>query len=54
MASTTVDGLFRERVRRGPDVPFVDCGEGFLTFAELDERSNRAAQALRAFHGKNT
>jgi len=44
--SATVDGVFRERVARDPDGPCVDCGEGFLTFAELDERSDRLAAGL--------
>lgn len=42
----TVDGIFRERLAAGPDTPFVSCGGDWLTFAQLDERSDRLATGL--------
>lgn len=45
MAGMTVDAVFRERVRRDPDARFVDCG-GWVTFAELDARTDRLAAGL--------
>ena len=44
--SNTVDGAFRERLAAHPDTPFVSFGSGWLTFAELDERSDRLATGL--------
>ncbi|WP_238005504.1 AMP-binding protein [Dactylosporangium sp. AC04546] len=44
--ATTVDGVFRERLAAEPDRPFVACGAGWLTFAELDERTDRLATGL--------
>jgi len=46
--SNTVDGVFRERLAAAPDAPFVCCGGDWLTFAELDERSDRLATGLTA------
>ncbi|MFC5745619.1 AMP-binding protein [Actinomadura rugatobispora] len=46
--AATVDQAFRERVAAEPDTPFVKCGTGWLTFAELDERSDRLAAGLAA------
>ncbi|GAA4471105.1 AMP-binding protein [Phytohabitans houttuyneae] len=43
---TTVDGVFRERLAAEPDTPFVTCGGQWLTFAELDERTDRLATGL--------
>ncbi len=44
--AATVGEVFRGRVRATPDAPIVDCGEGWTTFAELDERSDRLAAGL--------
>ena len=44
--SNTVDGAFRERLVAHPDTPFVSFGSGWLTFAELDGRSDRLATGL--------
>ncbi|WP_019926893.1 AMP-binding protein [Nocardia sp. BMG111209] len=46
--SATVDEVFRDRVRRTPDAPIADCGRGPVTFAELDERTDRLAAGLTA------
>jgi crotonobetaine/carnitine-CoA ligase len=46
--SGTVDEAFRDRVRRTPDAPIVDCGSGWATFAQLDERTDRLAAGLAA------
>ncbi|NYV76462.1 amino acid adenylation domain-containing protein, partial [Streptomyces sp. UH6] len=40
--------LFREHVRSAPDLTALVCGDVSLTYAELDERANRLAQALMA------
>jgi len=45
-SSTTVDGVFRERLAADPDAPFVACGGDWLSLAELDERSDRLATGL--------
>jgi crotonobetaine/carnitine-CoA ligase len=44
--AATVDGVFRERLAAAPDAEFVRCGGGWITFAELDERSDRLATGL--------
>jgi crotonobetaine/carnitine-CoA ligase len=44
--AATVDAVFRERLAAGPDSEFVKCGSGWLTFAELDDRTNRLASGL--------
>ncbi len=44
----TVDGVFRERLAAEPDSRFVKCGRDWLTFADLDERSDRLATGLAA------
>jgi crotonobetaine/carnitine-CoA ligase len=46
--SATVDGAFRERLAAEPDAPFVKCGARWLTFAELDDRTDRLATGLAA------
>ncbi|MCX4091340.1 AMP-binding protein [Nocardia sp. alder85J] len=45
---STVDEVFRDRVRRTPDAPVADCGRGPVTFAELDARTDRLAAGLTA------
>ena len=42
----TVNGAFQERLANAPDEPFVQCGKRWLTFAELDESSDRLATGL--------
>jgi crotonobetaine/carnitine-CoA ligase len=42
----TVSGAFQERLVHAPDEPFVRCGKRWLTFADLDERSDRLATGL--------
>ncbi|HWS56473.1 MAG TPA: amino acid adenylation domain-containing protein, partial [Pyrinomonadaceae bacterium] len=44
----TVHELFAEQARRTPEAVAVVCGEGRLSYRELDERSNRIAGRLRA------
>jgi amino acid adenylation domain-containing protein len=44
----TIVDLFAERVRRAPDATAVVVGGDSLTYAELDERTDRLAAALRA------
>jgi len=44
--TATVDGVFRERLAAEPGAAFVRCGGGWITFAELDERSDRLATGL--------
>jgi acyl-CoA synthetase (AMP-forming)/AMP-acid ligase II len=41
-------GLLRDHARERPDAPALIQGDRRWTFAELDERSNRVAQALRS------
>jgi acyl-coenzyme A synthetase/AMP-(fatty) acid ligase len=36
----TVDSAFRERLAAAPDARFVKCGPDWLTFAQLDERTD--------------
>jgi crotonobetaine/carnitine-CoA ligase len=46
-SAPTVDGVFRERLAAAPDAPFVSVGgTDWLTFGELDERSDRLATGL--------
>ena len=42
----TVDEVFRERLAAAPDAPFVKCGADWITFAQLDERTDRLAAGL--------
>ena len=42
-----VPELVSEQARRTPDAPAVLFGDGILTFAELEARSNRLARSLR-------
>jgi len=44
--SATVDGVFRERLAAEPDAEFVKCGSQWLTFAQLDDRTDRLAAGL--------
>lgn len=44
----TVDAVFRERLAATPDAEFVRCAGDWMTFAELDERSDRLATGLAA------
>jgi crotonobetaine/carnitine-CoA ligase len=44
--SATVDGVFRERLAAEPDAEFVKCGSRWLTFAQLDDRTDRLAAGL--------
>jgi crotonobetaine/carnitine-CoA ligase len=44
----TVDEVFRERLAAAPDAPFVKCGAHWITFAQLDERTDRLAAGLAA------
>ncbi|MFE6700428.1 amino acid adenylation domain-containing protein [Streptomyces sp. NPDC057718] len=44
----TVHGLFADVVRERPDAVALTAGGGELTYAELDERSDRAAAGLAA------
>ncbi|WP_396655720.1 AMP-binding protein [Microbacterium sp.] len=45
---TTVLGAFRRRLAAEPDADFVRCGGDWLTFADLDERTDRLATGLAA------
>ncbi|MGM1058437.1 amino acid adenylation domain-containing protein [Saccharothrix sp. Mg75] len=45
-ADATVPGLFAEQVWQRPDADAVFDGERWLSYAELDERSNRLAHVL--------
>jgi crotonobetaine/carnitine-CoA ligase len=45
-AGPTFDAVFRDRLRREPDAPFVRFGQTWFTLAELDERSDRLAAGL--------
>ncbi|GHA44802.1 non-ribosomal peptide synthetase [Streptomyces tauricus] len=47
-AARTVPELFHEQVRATPDAVAVVAGDTTLTYAELDSRTNRLAQALAA------
>ncbi|WP_053718393.1 non-ribosomal peptide synthetase [Saccharothrix sp. NRRL B-16348] len=47
-ADATVPDLFAEQVRLRPDADAVFDGERWLSYAELDERSNRLAHVLLA------
>ena len=47
-ADATVPSLFAEQVRLRPDADAVFDGERWMSYAELDERSNRLAHALLA------
>lgn len=44
--AATVDAVFRERLAAAPDAEFVKCGADWLTFAQLDERTDRLAAGL--------
>jgi carnitine-CoA ligase len=44
----TVDEVFRERLAAEPDAPFVKCGADWITFAQLDDRTDRLAVGLAA------
>jgi crotonobetaine/carnitine-CoA ligase len=44
----TVDGAFRERLAAEPGAEFVKCGPRWLTFAQLDDRTDRLATGLAA------
>ncbi|MFE6505054.1 non-ribosomal peptide synthase/polyketide synthase, partial [Kitasatospora sp. NPDC057738] len=44
--ATSLPELFREHVRAAPDLVALVCGDVSLTYAELDARSNRLANAL--------
>jgi crotonobetaine/carnitine-CoA ligase len=44
----TVDEVFRERLAAEPDAPFVKCGADWITFAQLDDRTDRLAAGLAA------
>jgi carnitine-CoA ligase len=44
--AATVDAVFRERLADAPDAQFVKCGSDWLTFAQLDERTDRLAAGL--------
>jgi crotonobetaine/carnitine-CoA ligase len=44
----TVDEVFRERLAAAPDAPFVKCGADWVTFAQLDDRTDRLAAGLAA------
>ncbi|WP_405010246.1 amino acid adenylation domain-containing protein [Kitasatospora sp. NBC_01539] len=44
----TVHGLFREQAARRPGATAVVCDDGPLTYGELDGRSDRLAEELRA------
>lgn len=46
MVGRTVDEVFRDQVQRKPDAPFINCGDGWVTFAQLDERTDRLAAGL--------
>ncbi|MFB9840193.1 AMP-binding protein, partial [Actinoallomurus acaciae] len=46
-AEASIPGLFAGQVRARPDAAAVTCGPRTLTYAELDERSNRLAHLLR-------
>ena len=48
MAITNIAGLARENAALRPDAPALTAGDRTLTWAELDARSNQAAQALAA------
>lgn len=49
VGTDTVVALFRERVARAPDSRLFKMGRGdWLTFADLDRRSDRVAAGLRA------
>ncbi|MFF2378662.1 AMP-binding protein, partial [Streptomyces xiamenensis] len=45
---TSIPDWFARNVRRGPDAIAVEAGTGSLTYAALDEESERLAQRLRA------
>ncbi|MEJ2852611.1 MULTISPECIES: amino acid adenylation domain-containing protein [unclassified Saccharothrix] len=47
-ADATVPELFAEQVRLRPDADAVHSPDGWLSYAELDRRSNRVAHALLA------
>ncbi|HEX8802717.1 MAG TPA: AMP-binding protein, partial [Acidimicrobiales bacterium] len=47
-AITTLADVVRVHAARRPDAPALEVGGRSVTFGELDERSSRAAQALRA------
>ncbi|MFD7829167.1 amino acid adenylation domain-containing protein [Kitasatospora sp. NPDC059803] len=44
--ATSLPELFREQVRATPDLVALVCGDVSLTYAELDVRANRLANAL--------
>ena len=46
---STVGSLFRERARLHPERPAVETAAGILTYGQLDDRVNRAADVLRGF-----
>ncbi|MBA2288160.1 MAG: amino acid adenylation domain-containing protein [Ktedonobacteraceae bacterium] len=43
----TVVEMFKEQVGRGPDRIALVCGDGFLTYEDVDQRSNQLARYLR-------
>lgn len=45
-SGTTVHAVFRERLLAEPDAEFVRCGSEWMTFAELDDRTDRLAAGL--------
>ncbi|MFF1789686.1 non-ribosomal peptide synthase/polyketide synthase [Kitasatospora sp. NPDC058243] len=48
LPAETLPELFRKHVRATPDLVALVCGDVSLTYAELDERANRLANALVA------
>ncbi len=45
-ATRTISAAFGRRLAREPDADFVRCGGDWITFAELDERTDRLASGL--------
>jgi amino acid adenylation domain-containing protein len=43
----TVHVLFEEQVARTPDALAVECGDNFITYAELNRKANQVARRLR-------
>src|SRR5581483_9257612 len=42
----TVTGALRRRVEERPDQPYVKCGGDWITYASIDEQSDRVATGL--------